>query len=216
MTRNSESAELVGVMAADDAGRRKLSPIQVRLRVLAGFLALVNAVALYFYLSPPGGTRQELEFESVQVRTQIRAAQTQTAKSQNLAGHVQTASQESAAFSDRYFLPKRAAYVAILEEILRMAKASGIEERDASFSEEAIEGTADLTLLTITANYEGTNGNLMKFLYEADHSPMLLILDMLQASPQQKGNQINTSIRFQAIVREGAVLPSAARGVVQP
>jgi hypothetical protein len=42
----------------------------------------------------------------------------------------------------------------------------------------------------------------MKFLYEADRSPMLLILDRLQAAPQQKNNQINTQIRFQAVVRE--------------
>lgn len=213
MTRNSEAAELVGVMGGGPS-RHKLSTTQMRLRIVAAVLALLNCIALYLYLSPPGGTRQELEQDAVQVRTQIRAAQTQAAKSHGLAAHVQTASEQSAAFSDKYFLPKRAAYVAVFEEIQRMAKASGIQERDAGYTEEAIEGTPDLTLLTITANYEGTNANLMKFLYEADHSPMLLILDAMQASPQQRNNQINTAIRFQAIVRE----PVANRpaGVPQP
>jgi Tfp pilus assembly protein PilO len=201
MTRNSETAELVGVLTGG-ATRHKLSPLQLRLRILAGVLAALNAVALYFYLSPPGGTRQDLEMESVQVRTQIRAAQTQAAKSHGLAAHVQTASEQASSFSDKYFLPKRAAYVAVFEEIQRMAKASGIQERDAGWSEEPIEGTADLTLLNITANYEGTNANLMKFLNESDRSPMLLILDALTAAPQQHNNQINTAIRFQAIVRE--------------
>ena len=97
-----------------------------------------------------------------------------------------------------------------------MAKASGIQERDAGLTEEPIEGTADLTLLNITANYEGSNANLMKFLYEADHSPMLLILDMLTASPQQRNNQINTTIRFQTIVREpssnGTLTPASTTG----
>ena len=46
--------------------------------------------------------------------------------------------------------------------------------------------------------------DLMKFLYEADHSPMLIILDALTAAPQQRNNQINATIRFQAIVREPA------------
>jgi hypothetical protein len=164
---------------------------------------------LYFYLSPPGGTRQDLELESVQVRTQIRAAQTQAAKSHGLAAHVQTASEQASSFSDKYFLPKRAAYVAVFEEIQRMAKASGIQERDAGWSEEPIEGTADLTLLNITANYEGTNANLMKFLNESDRSPMLLILDALTAAPQQHNNQINTAIRFQAIVREPPSNPTS-------
>jgi hypothetical protein len=135
----------------------------------------------------------------------------QVAKSHGLAEHVQIASDQASEFSNKYFLPKRAAYVVVFEEIQRMAKASGIQERDMGFSEEPIEGTADLTLLDITANYEGTNADLMKFLYEADHSPMLLILDALQASPQQRNNQISTSIRFQAIVREPAA-PSLVGG----
>jgi hypothetical protein len=64
--------------------------------------------------------------------------------------------------------------------------------------------------LNVTANYQGTNADLMKFLYEADHSPMLLILDALTAAPQQRNNQINTAIRFQAIVREPA-LPEGSK-----
>jgi hypothetical protein len=221
MTRNSESSELVGVMAAGDAARRKLSPIQVRLRAAAGILAGLNALALYFYLSPPGGTRQDLELQSIQVRAQIRAVQMQSAKSRGLAAHMQTAGEQASAFSDKYFLPRRTAYVSIFEEIQSMAKASGIQERDAGSSEDPIEGSSDLTLLNITANYEGTNANLMKFLYEADHSPMLLVLDTLTASPQQHNNQINTSIRFQAIVREPAasaptLAPASATGGQQP
>ncbi len=57
-------------------------------------------------------------------------------------------------------------------------------------------------MLNITANYQGSYDNLMHFLHEADRSPMLLILDNVQAAPQQKGGQINTSIRFQAVIRE--------------
>jgi len=221
MTKSSESNELIGVQAASEASQRNLSPIQLRLRLAAGFLALLNAAALYFYLSPPGGSRQDLELESVFVRTQIRNAQVQTGKTSALASHVQTASTQAAAFSDKYFLPRRTAYVTVFEEIQRMAKASGIQARDAGLTEEPIEGTADLTLLNISANYEGTNADLMKFLSEADHSPMLLVLDTLLASPQQRNNQINANIRFQAIVREpptavGAALPVNAPTAATP
>lgn len=214
MTRNSETAELVTVMTGGPA-RRKLSPSQLRLRVTAAVLFVLNAGALYFYLSPPGGSRQDLELEAVQVRSQIRAARAQAAKSRGLADHVQTASDQTVAFSDKYFLSKRTAYVTIFEEIQRMAKESGIQPRDAGWTEEFIEGTSDLSLLNITANYEGTNANLMKFLYQADHSPMLLILDALTASPQQRNNQISTNIRFQAIVREPVASTPTAGGLQQ-
>ncbi len=85
-----------------------------------------------------------------------------------------------------------------------MVKEAGLRERDAVFNEEPIEGTSDLSLLNATASYEGSYDSLMHFLNLADHSPMLLMLDNLQAAPQQKEGQINTSIRFQAIVREDA------------
>lgn len=204
MTRNSESMELVRVSSAGPA-RPGLSHLQLRLRLAAGILLALNLVALYLFLSPPGGSRQELELESIRVRSQILAAQVQTAKMRALATNVQAGSSQAAEFSTKYFLPKRAAYVAVFEEIQRMAKASGIQERDAGWSEEPIEGTADLTLLNITANYQGSNADLMKFLYEADRSSMLVILDALTAAPQQRNNQINTAIRFQAIVREPAL-----------
>jgi len=92
-----------------------------------------------------------------------------------------------------------------------MVKEAGLQERDAVFSEEPIEGTADLSLLNATANYEGSYESLMKLLNLADHSPMLLMLDALQAAPQQQSGRITTSIRFQAVVREDAI-PATAGG----
>jgi hypothetical protein len=205
MTKSSEfSAALIRLGISDRARAKAGGETQFRLKAAGTALALLNGIALFLYLSPPGGTRRELMQQSQQIRDQIALTARQATRLKNTASKVQSGSVESAAFETRYFLPKRLAYVAIVEEIQRMAKASGIDERDAAFSEEPIEGTADLTLLTDTANYEGSYSSLMKFLYEADHSPMLLMLDGLAAAPQQKNGQINTSIRFQAIVREPA------------
>lgn len=165
-------------------------------------LALFNGIALYFYLDPPGGSRADLAAEGQQVRNEIAITRSGAVRLRNVADKVQLGSTESADFETKYFLPKRVAYEAVIAEIQRMAAASGLRERDAVFAEEPIEGTADLTLLTNTANYEGTYDNLMRFLFEVDKSPMLLMLDNLQAAPQQKGGQISTSIRFQTIVQE--------------
>ena len=175
---------------------------QTYLKILAGVLAALNAVALFFYFAPPGGTRAELSEQIVTLRHQIASARAQTARMRTTAANVQTGAGQATSFEGKYILPKRMAYADILEEIQRMAKASGLQERDGVYTEEPIEGTADLGLLSASANYEGTYANLMRFLYETDHSPMLLMLDALQAAPQQKSGQINASMRFQAIVRE--------------
>ena len=177
------------------------------LQIAIGALALMNAVALYLYLIPPGGSRRDLMAESQQVRKEIAAARTKAVRLRTVSGKVQTGSSQSYDFQARYMLPDRLAYGILITEIQRMVKESGLQERDAVYSREPIEGTADLTLLTSTANYEGTYENLKKFLYEIDHSPALLMVDNVTAAPQQKGNQINTSIRFQAVVRDDASGP---------
>ncbi|MGA8029789.1 MAG: hypothetical protein WB992_21815 [Bryobacteraceae bacterium] len=165
-------------------------------------LALLNGVALFLYLDPPGGTRNELMLEGLQVRNEIAATRSKTARLKLVSANVQTGSAQSADFEEKYFLPKRTAYATVITEIQRMASASGLQQRDWVSSEEPIEGSSDLSLLNMTANFEGSYDNLMHFVYESDRSPMLLMLEQLQAAPQQKGGRINASVRFQAIIRE--------------
>ena len=172
------------------------------LKALAGVLAALNAAALFFYLAPPGGSREELSDQITQLRRQIAAARTQTTRMRTTAAKVETGGGQATSFEAQYFLPKRIAYVAVVGEIQRLAKASGLDERDGVYTEEPIEGTADLSLLTATANFQGSYTNLMRFLNETDHTPMLLMLDALTAAPQSKSGEINASVRFQAIVRE--------------
>jgi Tfp pilus assembly protein PilO len=173
------------------------------LQVLCGALALLNAVALFLYLLPPGGTRQELMAERDRLHREIAAVQARAVRLKMVAAKAQTGGKQSADFEAQYFLPRRQAYAAVMGEIQRLAHSSGLRERDAVYSEEPIEGTDDLSLLNSTANYEGSYDNLLHFLQEVNQSPMLLMLDSLQAAPQQqKGGGINTSIRFQAIIRD--------------
>ncbi|HEY7303673.1 MAG TPA: hypothetical protein VH601_06155 [Bryobacteraceae bacterium] len=204
MLRNFES-----LLSKRSLGQRG---IRFWLQVSCAILAVLNCVALFLYIAPPGGSRSELRAESQQIRSAIAASKTQAVRLKTVSEKVQIGSQQSGVFEAKYFLPKRNAYEAVIEEIQRMVKEAGLQERDAVFSEEPIEGTADLSLLKATANYEGSYDSLMKLLNLADHSPKLLILDALQAAPQQRSGQITTSIRFQAVVREDASAAIAAGG----
>jgi Tfp pilus assembly protein PilO len=178
--------------------------IRFWLQLACGALALLNGVALFLYLAPPGGSRETLVDQSRQVRNEIAAARARSVRLKTIAGKVEAGSSESSEFESKFFLPKRVAYEVVIAEIQRMSAASGMKERDSVFTEEPIEGTADLSLLNITGNYEGSYENLMRFLHEVDRSPMLLMLDALQAAPQQHAGLLTTSIRFQAVLREPA------------
>jgi hypothetical protein len=174
-------------------------------------LAVLNCAALFLYFDPPGGSRAELQAESANVRMQVAAARAQAHRLETVSNKVQLGSTESSRFEPKYFLGRRQAYSTVLAEIQRMAQTAGLQARDAVFSEEPIEGTDDLSLLNMSANYEGPYSSLTRFLYEADRSPMLLMLDAMTASPQQKPGLITTSIRFQAIIRDPAVASTGGR-----
>ena len=47
-------------------------------------------------------------------------------------------------------------------------------------------------MMTITGGYEGTYGDLVQFMNRLDRSPRFLIVDSMNASPQQ-GSRTSTS-----------------------
>ena len=57
-------------------------------------------------------------------------------------------------------------------------------------------------MMSISANYEGTYANLMRFVHEIDRSPRLLIIEALNAAPQQTGGTLNISMKIDTFVRE--------------
>jgi Tfp pilus assembly protein PilO len=102
-----------------------------------------------------------------------------------------------------------------VEELGRAAKSAGIREREKSFTVEAIEGTENLQLLTISANYEGNYADLVQFANQIDRSDRLLIIEALQAQPQQGGQGqsqgLAIQVKLSAILRDdGSVGPAPA------
>ncbi len=57
-------------------------------------------------------------------------------------------------------------------------------------------------MMSISANYEGTYANLMRFVHELDRSPRLLIIEGLNAAPEQSGGNLNISMKIDTFVRE--------------
>ncbi len=191
-------------------GRVQRSP-RFWLQVCVGTLAVLNLAALFFYVDPPGGSRRKLSAESRQLSSAISATQAQALRLKRVSEQVQLGGKQSVEFEARYILPKRMAYESVLAEEQRMAQAANLVQRDGSLTEDPIEGTADLSVLTNTENFEGSYASLMRFLYEVDRSPKLLVLDTLTATPQKAG-QITAQVRFQAVIRDEENAPASPAG----
>ncbi len=172
------------------------------LQVIAATLLVLNLVALYFYFAPPGGSRRELTAQSAQIHRQMVAARFAAQRLETVSGKVQLAGTQTTAFESKYFLAGREAYRKVFSDLEKLTRDAAIQQRDGVFTEEPIEGSTDLTLLNFSVNLEGTYSDLMHFLYGVDHAPSLLILDSLNAAPQQGTERLNLAVKFLTVMRE--------------
>lgn len=56
-------------------------------------------------------------------------------------------------------------------------------------------------MMSITANYEGTYNDLMHFVHEIDRSPRLLLIESLNAAPEQGAGKLTVSMKLDTFVR---------------
>jgi hypothetical protein len=111
---------------------------------------------------------------------------------------------------EQYFLNQRLAYSQVLADLNAAARQSQIKPREASFELLPIEGSDTLSMMTITANFEGTYADLMHFVRILDRADRLVIVESLQASPQQGRPVLDVRMKLDTFVREdGGALPLA-------
>src|ERR1017187_2061977 len=107
-------------------------------------------------------------------------------------------------FLSNYFLPRRARAEMLLLQLGNAAKDSKIKAKEASISIEPIDGSDTLSMMSITASYEGTYGDLLHFVHEIDRSSSLTIIESLNAAPQAGTNNLSVSLKLDTFVREDA------------
>jgi hypothetical protein len=56
--------------------------------------------------------------------------------------------------------------------------------------------------MQITANYEATYGDLVRFINMIDKSDRLLVMESLNATPQQGGGKLNVMMKLDTFVVE--------------
>ncbi len=171
-------------------------------RIVLGVLVAANLVAAGLVMYPPGGSADELERQRISLQAQATTRRAQLAQTERHAAAVEKGRAEGDNFLGDYFLARRTAYSTLLTELVAAADEAKIKPKEHAYATEPIEGSDTLSLMTITANYEGTYANLMRFVHEIDRSPRMLIIEGLTAAPQQSTGTLSISMKLDAFVRE--------------
>jgi len=180
----------------------KLGDPKVAMRAVLGVLALANLVAAGLVLFPPGGSAEELEQERSTLLGQLRARQTQLEQTRQHAEAVDKGRAEGDQFLNQYFLANRSAFSTVVGDLFAAANQSQLKPRDSAYSTEPIEGSDTLSMMSITAGFEGKYSDLMKFVHAIDQSPRLVIIESLSAAPQQNSDILSVSLKLNTFVRE--------------
>jgi Tfp pilus assembly protein PilO len=184
----------------------KADPLKIW-KIVLGVLVVANIAAFFLLFKPVGGSAADLEAQLANLQMQIKRQQLSLRSSRELASKLEKARGEHVRFMDTYFMDRRTMSSTILSEIKDSAAAAGLVPKEHSFGFEPIEGTENLGMMTITANYEGTYADLVKFVNLIDRSKRFLIIDNIQAAPQQQGAKLVSRFKINAFVRE---MPRAA------
>jgi hypothetical protein len=208
MLRNSKSQ--------GTAARSQTRDLTRKIRIVLGALLALNLIAAGLVLFPPGGSADDLERELATLQSQIMQKRTLLERSRLNVAAIEKARGAGDQFLNDYFLSRRTADSALLSELTAAAGKAQIKERDRAQTTEYIEGSDSLSMMTITANYEGTYRNLLNFISEVDHSEHLLIIESMSAAPQQGSNILTVSMKLDAFIREDSAavetVQTAARG----
>lgn len=178
---------------------------RVLVRAILGVLLLANVVAALILFEPWGGSPEDLARQLESLRKQVQQKQLALQRSRSVLAKAETAHSQGDAFLKSYFAARRGAYYSLVGELVRTAQQSGIKPKEHSFAEEQVEGSDDMEMVTVVGNYEGNYSDLLRFINALDRSPRFIILEQLNASPQQGSCLLTVNIKMHAFVRDTGV-----------
>jgi type IV pilus assembly protein PilO len=175
---------------------------RVAMRVVLGVLALANVIAALIVFKPWGGSPEDLHRQREQLTEQLAQNRKRLEGASQLVSKVERARSEGNRFMADYMMDRRTTFSTIVAELDKAATEAGIKPREKSMNLELVEGSDTVYQMSITSGYEGTYANLTKFVNVLDRSPRFLIIESLQASPQQGSGSLSISIKLDTFVRE--------------
>lgn len=177
------------------------SPV-VLARVGVGVLLVANLVAAGFAFHWWNDSPASIESKLAETRRQLVIERSLVTRSKSMASKVDTARSQAGSFIDRYMTPRRNTYSTILGDLDQMASVAGIKTRERAIARDPVEGSTSLSMLTLTASFEGTYPNLLKFMNSLDKSPRFLIVERLQAAPLANSQSLQVTVKLNAFVRD--------------
>jgi type IV pilus assembly protein PilO len=178
---------------------------RVLVRIGLGMLLAANLVAASFAFNIFGSSPEALSQSLVSAEARLQADQARLTRSRLLTSNIGKGKAEGDTFLATYFTNRRTTFSTNLTEIRQTATTAGMKTQEGTIAPvEPIEGTDDLSMTTVSVNYEGTFPQFVKFVNLLDRSPRFLIIESMQVAPQPKGDVLNTNLKLRVFIKDDA------------
>ena len=177
---------------------------RILIRIGLGLLLVANLVAAGYAFNLFTPSPEILNRRLLTAQSQLQSERSRLVRSRALSGNIGKGKTESDTFLATYFTSRRRTFSTILQEIRDTATAAGMKTQESTFQLDPIKGTDDLSMMTLSINFEGNFVQLVKFVNLIDRSPRFIIIESMQAAPQPKGDVVNTNLKMHVFVKEDA------------
>jgi Tfp pilus assembly protein PilO len=176
---------------------------RVLVRIALGLLLAANLVAAGYALNVFGSSPEALNQALVAAEARLQAEQARLTRSRLLTSNIGRGKAESDTFLASYFTNRRNTYSTIISEITETARSAGMKTQEGTIAPlDPIEGSDDLSMMTVSINFEGSFPQFVKFVNLLDRSPRFLIIESMQVAPQPKGDVLNTNLKLHVFIRD--------------
>ena len=176
---------------------------QVLVRIALGVLLAANLVAAGFAFNLFGSSPEALSRQLAAAGVRLQADQAKLNRSRMLTSNIGRGKSESDTFLASYLTSRRHTYSTIISEITETAKSAGMTTQEWTIAPlDPIEGSDDLSMMTISINFEGGYAQFVKFVNLLDRSPRFLIIESMQVAPQPKGDVLNANLKLHVFIKD--------------
>src|SRR6266702_1582495 len=107
-------------------------------RLIVAVLVLLNLVAAYFVLRPPGGSPDDLAAAANIATSDLHTKKTTLDRTRLLMTKIKDGRDQGDTFLSKYFLPAGRAYSTVYAELIDLANGAKITPRESSYSMEPV------------------------------------------------------------------------------
>jgi hypothetical protein len=204
MPRNfSFKGMLPGAIAAWPGATAAWKEPKVLVRIALGILLAANLVAASIAFHLFGASPEVLNQQLVAANARLQVDQAKLNRSRLLTSNIGRGKSEGETFLASYFTSRRSTYSTIINEITETARTAGMKMQESTIAPlDPIEGSDDLSMMTISVNFEGGFAPFVKLVNLLDRSSRFLILESMQVAPQPKGDVLNTNLKMHAFIKD--------------